>query len=247
MTTVFVADAHLLGLSDPNQASLVRFVDSLQKVETFVVLGDLFDYWVGYNSVVYKEYAPVLESFSRLMKRGTKFVYIEGNHDFLMGEHFTKTLGADVYDESVILDTEGMHIFLAHGDTVKMTVGYGRWRKFARGPYARLLTLVLGSRGAWWLARRISRNSRQKSMEKYKVGSDLDNRLREAARFKIDETGVDAVVMGHSHSPGVHDVIARGLRAVYANPGAWVDNGRYMEYSYGEFRLKEFGSEEGSA
>ncbi len=244
MTTVFVADAHLSGRKDPNQASLVRFVDGLTGVDTFIVLGDLFDYWVGYNKVVYKEFAPLLDSFKRLVERGTKMVYIEGNHDFLMGDFFTETLGASVYDESCILDTEGMHIYLAHGDTVKMTAGYIRWRKFARGPYARLLTLVLGSRGAWWLARRISANSRAKQMSKYAAGSALDMRLREAAKWKIDETGVDAVVMGHSHSPGVYDVLARGLRAVYANPGAWIDNGSYLTYSYGEFKVKEFGSEE---
>ena len=46
-----------------------------------------------------------------------------------------------------------------------------------------------------------------------------------------------------SHTPGIYDMHARGLRAVYANPGAWVDNGRYLEYSYGEFRVKEFGAE----
>ncbi len=243
MTTVFVADAHLLGLDDPNQASLVRFVDSLEGVETLIILGDLFDYWVGYNRVVYKEYAPILESFKRLVERGTKMVYVEGNHDFLMGDFFTSTLGAVVHDESTIVDTEGMHIFLAHGDTVKMTIGYKRWRKFARGPYARLLTLLLGSRGVWWLARRISRNSRAKSMAKYEAGSALDNRLKEAAKWKIDETGVDAVVMGHSHTAGIYDIHARGLRAIYANPGAWVDNGSYLTYSYGEFRVKEFGSQ----
>ncbi len=244
MSMVFVADAHLLGLKDPNQASLVSFVDSLKGVETFVLLGDIFDYWVGYNKVVYKEFAPLLASFKRLVDRGTKIVYIEGNHDFLMGEYFTETLGATVVDESTILDTEGMHIFLAHGDTVKMTPGYIRWRKFARGPYARLLTLLIGSRGVWMLARKISTNSRAKSKAKYEPGSKLDVKLREAAQYKIDKTGVDAVVMGHSHTPGTHDIHAMGLRAVYANPGAWVDNGRYLEYSYGQFTLKEFGKED---
>ena len=47
MNIVFVADAHLKGLDDPNQASLVEFFDGLDGVDLLVILGDLFDCWGG--------------------------------------------------------------------------------------------------------------------------------------------------------------------------------------------------------
>jgi len=40
MKIVFIADAHLKGLKDPNQGRLVRFLESLEGADVLVMLGD---------------------------------------------------------------------------------------------------------------------------------------------------------------------------------------------------------------
>ena len=120
MKMVFIADGHLKGIGDPNQAALVEFLDCL-KADTLAVLGDLFDFWTGSNTVAFEQYRPALEAFSRLKKRGVKIMYFEGNHDFSMGPFFTSELKARVFDGLTTLEIGKKKFVVGHGDTVAMS------------------------------------------------------------------------------------------------------------------------------
>ena len=79
-----MADAHLKGLSDPEQKVVTSFFNSLSGIDRLVILGDLFDFWADSNKVALREYKPVLDSLKALVDRGVALTYIEGNHDFNM-------------------------------------------------------------------------------------------------------------------------------------------------------------------
>jgi UDP-2,3-diacylglucosamine hydrolase len=232
MKTVFIADAHLKGLDDPNQQSLVEFLDSLTGVRTLVVLGDLFDFWTGHNRVVERNYRPALDALLRLKKRGTGIIYIEGNHDFSMGRFFTETLGAGVYPDFHIIDLAGKKYYLSHGDTVGMTSGYRLWRAYLRSPLFRLTAFLVRPGGVWRVARYLSERSRGRSYTVNAGRNSTEERIREFAAGKIAE-GLDGVVMGHSHSPGVH----RLNGGTYANPGS-INDGEYLVWEDGKFSLE---------
>lgn len=232
MKIVFVADAHLKGASDPNIKSLADFLDGLGLVDTLVVLGDLFDFWTGANERVYKEYRTALDSLLRLKKRGVNIIYIEGNHDFSMGQFFTKELGASVHPGFFEWTLDGKRVLLAHGDTVSMTRGYSLWRGFLRGPAFRLITRVAPPGFVWTAANLLSRKSRKYNQK----GNMVEERLREFARERIG-AGFDTVILAHSHVAGVHKEEANGRKGTYANPGSWAGDSSYLVYEKGAFRV----------
>lgn len=235
MNIVFVADAHLKGLDDPNQASLVEFFDGLDGIDLLVILGDLFDFWGGDNRVVRRHYRPTLDALLRIRERGIRMLYLEGNHDFSMGKFFIKTLEADVYGDCVELEVDGdKRIFLAHGDLVAGGVAHAAWRQSLKSGLMRMLMVSLGPWAVWKIAGALSRKSRQYSERK-----DVDAVLRDFAVRKIG-SGSDAVVLGHSHAGGVRTEKSNGRTGTYANPGSWAGAKSYLVYEKGEFRLKRW-------
>lgn len=235
MKIVFVADAHLKGLEDPNQTSLVQFIDSLNDIDVLVILGDLFDFWGGDNKVVRKHYKPTLEAFKRLRERGIEMLYLEGNHDFTMGRYFVQTLKAGVHPECVELVVDNdRKFFLAHGDLIAGGMGHAAWRQSLRSGILRLLMTSVGPWITWKIAMRLSKKSRQYSEKK-----DVEEKLREFARRRI-ASGSDAVVLGHSHVGGVHSEKADGKKGTYANPGSWAGAKSYLLYEKGVFKLKRW-------
>ncbi len=231
MKIVFIADAHLKGLDDPYQKTLVKFIERLDGVDTLVILGDLFDFWAGDNRVAYRNYLPLLESLVALRKKGVKIIYLEGNHDFSMGSFFVDKLGASVHPDSFDLDVNGKRVYLSHGDTAAMTLGYRLWRGFLRSPVFRVIALLATPAVVWKSALYLSRRSRN-----YGKGSlPIDSALREFARKKIND-GFSAVVMAHSHVAGIH----REGKGYYANPGPWADKMHYLVYDDGGFRLERW-------
>lgn len=233
MKVVFLADAHIKGLEDPNQAALVEFLDGME-ADFLVVLGDLFDFWTGFNEVLYYRYMPALDALLRLKGRGTRVVYVEGNHDFTMGSFFTEVIGADVYPEFCELKVDGRTFLLGHGDTIGAKLGYSLWRGFLRSGLFRILTRVFTPAFVIGVADRLSRRSRNNGGTR---GAEVERRLKEFADEKL-RAGADTVVLAHSHVQGVH----REDYGTYANPGAWTDGG-FLVYEDGRVKAERFSPE----
>ena len=245
MKIIFIADAHLNGLDDPVQQKLATFLDALADGEVeggvpemLVILGDIFNNWNGYNPVVKHQYGRVLESLRRLAGAGTRIVCVEGNHDFHMEGFFVDELKAEVHVDSVCLEVDGRHIYLAHGDTVEMNSRHALWRGFLHSPAFKIVTWPMSAALIWRIAAYLSEKSR---MSRGSLRSSvIEERQKRFAGVKVGE-GIDAVVMAHSHVAGVHDIHGGSIRGVYANPGAWTD-GSYLLYCAGDFHVKRYDS-----
>ncbi len=231
MKIIFLADAHLKGEGEGAETNLIAFLDSLDDLDCLVILGDLFDFWTGGNSVARRRYSAVLHALEKVAGRGTRIIYVEGNHDFLMGPFFTERLKARVIKEAEEVTLDNKKFYLAHGDTVSMTDGYRRWRGFLRSPVYGALTSAMPSSMVWNIAMRLSGRSRSYNTK----GRALDNSLKEFAKTKLAE-GADFVVMAHSHLAGVHEL----KDGTYANPGGWQGERTYLEYENGKMRVKKY-------
>lgn len=242
MRMVFIADGHLKGINDPNQLALVKFLDSL-KADTLVVMGDLFDFWTGSNTVAQAEYKPALDAFGRLRKRGTKIMYFEGNHDFSMGPYFTVELGAKVFEGISRMELGKSRFLLGHGDTVAMSTGYRLWRAYLRSPLFKVMARMVTPAGVWAIANRLSKKSRKRAcMSKENL---VELKLREYARIEVGK-GADFVVLGHSHEPGVSPLESGGRRGVYANPGSWARDRSYLVFDGKNFRVERWSEPDGA-
>jgi len=231
MKIIFLADAHLKGGGDAAETELIELLNGLKEVEYLVIMGDLFDFWIGSNKIARSRYSAVLAALAEVNGKGVKIIYVEGNHDFSIGPFFTAELGATVVEGEAVLTLDNKRFYLSHGDMVEMTEGYRRWRGFLRSPLFSFLTMVLPSSLVWSIAVRLSTRSRSYDTK----GADLDKRLKKFADKKIAE-GAEIAVMAHSHLAGVHKI----GKGIYTNPGGWQGERTYLVYEKGRIEVKKY-------
>ena len=82
----FLSDAHLGSLAIPHprmqERRLVNFLDKIKyKAEAVYLLGDIFDFWYEYKTVVPKGYTRLLGKISELTDLGVEVHFFIGNHD----------------------------------------------------------------------------------------------------------------------------------------------------------------------
>ena len=83
---LFISDAHLgSGTNEPEKEwMLISFLRDLspESVPKLYVLGDLFDFWFEYKSVILSQYFRILIELARAVERGIEIHLIVGNHDY---------------------------------------------------------------------------------------------------------------------------------------------------------------------
>lgn len=236
MRAIFIADAHLKGLNDPNQKHLCAFLENLKDIDKLFILGDLFEFWTGYNKTLEYNYSPVLAQFKRLKESGTNIIYVEGNHDFSVAPFFKDILDGEVYPNSADITLDGKRFFLAHGDIAEHSISYKIWRRFLRSPVVSIIVKIVPPFLVWKAAMILSKKSRGN----HKRGDVLDNLQREFAKEKIKQ-GFDIVIFAHSHVPEISEIAVNGKKGIYANPGDWIKEFSYLVYEDGNIGLERYG------
>ncbi len=234
---IFIPDAHLRDPADDDYRDMTVFLDRLIErlapSDTVVIMGDLFDFWVGYRSVVPYCYLPILSRLHALSLKGITIHYTEGNHDFFVGPFFTDFLGAQVHTGPWELAHSGLRIYVAHGDQVNSRDrGYRLLRRVLRSLPVRLIRHFVPPFVIERIARTMSRASRTYTDTKKDDRVGLGREFAVARFFE----GYDAVVLGHFHLATTWGMELDSRRRVYINPGSWMDRRQYVELDGGKFR-----------
>jgi UDP-2,3-diacylglucosamine hydrolase len=236
MKDVFIADAHLIDPADNNYRKLLTFLEEQRgKVRTLFLLGDIFEFWVGYRHAVFASYVPMLEALRQLREDGTEIVYVEGNHDFHMGPYFKETLGCRILTEGGAFEIDGRKIFIAHGDLANPDdKGYRRLRRILRSRPLRWIINIVPPDQAWIVARWASRQSQKGKVAKNKRWAPREILIKHARKCFAE--GYDAVVTGHFHVPLFRETNEGTLVAL----GDWITQYSYAILEDGTFFLKSF-------
>ena len=229
----FLSDFHL-GAPD-HAASLVRerhIVDFLQRIradasEIFIV-GDLFDFWYEYRTVVPKGLSGSWGKWPRSRIRASPIHFFTGNHDMWMSGYFEKELGIPVYHEPKTFEFNGKRLLIGHGDGLGPgDHGYKFLKKIFRNRLCRTLFGILPPAVGVGLAGWLSRRSRAVT------GSDDAQFLGEEkewliayCRQMLQTQQIDYFIFGHRHLPIDFLLNAEGSR--YINLGDWI---RYYTYA----------------
>lgn len=235
MRALFLADAHLCKPSDQNYQALLTFLDEqCGKTDLLVLLGDIFEFWIGKTTVT-ENYAPLIDAFERMQRQGTKLVYVEGNHDFHLGPVFTQRLNCQVFPDGGSIDLEGKKVFLAHGDLANPDdTGYRRLRKFLRSDPVRFLIHNLPNRLLMVIGDRAGHESRKTSVEQRRNCPAL--KILKPYAEKILAMGHQAVVTGHYHQP-FHKKLGDGELIAL---GDWITQYSYAVYEDHTFTLQRY-------
>ena len=117
----FLSDAHLGSLAIEHRRTqerrLVNFLDSIKhKASAVYLLGDMFDFWYEFKTVVPKGYTRFLGKLSELSDLGVEVHFFIGNHDIWCGDYLTTECGVILHREPMTTEICGKEFYLAHGD-----------------------------------------------------------------------------------------------------------------------------------
>ncbi len=233
MAIYFISDAHL-GDDEESARKLISFLDGIKGCELLYILGDLFDFWFEYRTVIPRQYIRTVCKLLDLVQSGTKIVYLAGNHDFWLGDFLNSQVGIQVELGSLRVEHQGLRIYLSHGDGIaKGEIGYRFLKRILRNPLNIALFRLLHPDLAIPLARRISRLSRGSTQGK---GELLLKDYEDFASGLI-QGGMDAVILAHIHRP-LYKKLAGGI---YINLGDWITHYTFGKLEDGILTLERWG------
>ena len=185
--------------------------------DTVILLGDIFDVFVGSHSYFRRRFTQVFRALEQLQQNQIHFV--EGNHDFNLQESFRHCPHVRIYPEELRLEWEGAQLYLAHGDLVGASLKYLRVRSCLRNRWFQRLVRLVPGKLAQCIGERWSQMSRKHSTEGQLCQAPLlQQRYLQFAQGQWMQ-GYQVVAMGHAHA--LHSV--RELRGAvwyqYINVG----------------------------
>jgi UDP-2,3-diacylglucosamine hydrolase len=235
MATYFISDAHLgLGPRDVERKKEDRLLAFLRTskadAEGLFILGDLFDLWFEYRTVIPRGYHRTLCALQEWTAAGIPVHYLAGNHDCWMLDFFPEELGVRTYTGPFDTTVDGRKVHLHHGDGLAThDLGYRLIRPLLRSRISTGLYRLLHPDIAIRIARGSSRSSREYTSTK-DFGEDEG---MVAYAEEAVARGVDIVVMGHRHRPLLKKLGA----GLYVNLGDWITYNSYGRLQNGEMAL----------
>ena len=239
MRAVFLADAHLRRPEDRNYRTLITFLAGQEgSADLLIILGDLFEFLIGYPARDFPHYLPAFDALLRLKAAGTRIVYCEGNHDFHLGSFFTDTLAAEVHRGPAVIDLDGKRTLICHGDQINRgELSHRVLRALLHGPIVKTLIPIVPVGVACFIADRLGRRSTARRAKK-KRRVDTRAMLIRGYAAEWFGKGCDAVVTGHFHLPFLE--MSDDSRHTLLSLGEWITRFSYAECLDGEFSLKSY-------
>ncbi|NOX88364.1 MAG: UDP-2,3-diacylglucosamine diphosphatase [Calditrichaeota bacterium] len=237
MKAYFISDLHLGAKEITNrkeqEETVWRLFAEIEREATHLfVVGDFFDFWFEYKSVIPKQYFPVLCLLSRFKEKGIEMRYLAGNHDFALGTFFDRYLNIKTYLNECVTDLNGKRFFLFHGDGIdSKDVGYRFLKKILRSRLNQKLFRLIHPDFGFRFAGLVSGSSRKYNNQDNKNRSEADYIAFAEQKF---EQGFDYVIMGHRHNPLEHTVGSKK----YVNLGDWINNYSYAVFDGSDLVLK---------
>ncbi len=117
----FLSDAHLgskaLKHTRQQERRLVRFLDEIKtKAEAVYLLGDMFDFWFEYRTVVPKGFTRFLGKLSELTDLGVEVHFFTGNHDIWCWDYLTEECGIILHRDPITISIADKTFYIGHGD-----------------------------------------------------------------------------------------------------------------------------------
>ena len=240
----FASDSHL-GVPDyasslKREKLLVAWLDMVKKdAKEIYLLGDIFDFWFEYKTVVPKGFVRLLGKIAELTDAGITINYFTGNHDMWVYDYFTTELNVTIYREPIVKTYNGKKFYIGHGDGLgPKDYGYKFIKKLFASKINQWLYARMHPNFGMWLALYFSRRSRVANGDTDEIyfGEDKE-RLIVYAKELLKQEHYDFFIFGHRHLP-LDLEIAENSR--YINLGDWVKSFSYVKFDGDTLSLKYF-------
>jgi UDP-2,3-diacylglucosamine pyrophosphatase LpxH len=222
--SIFVSDVHL-GTKDCKAEQLNNFLKH-NSCDTLYLVGDIIDAWkIQQNKWRWKQsHTNVVRRVLGHAKRGTRVVFIAGNHDEFLRPMipYGFSFGSiEIHNQIEHIGADGKHYLVTHGDLFDGITRLAPWIAFL-GDKAYDFVLSLNAKFNW---------IRHKlGFGYWSLSQFLKHRVKKAVdfMFKFEENlanyckkrGFDGVICGHIHHAEIKEI--NGV--MYMNDGDWVES-----------------------
>jgi UDP-2,3-diacylglucosamine hydrolase len=230
----FASDNHLGAptkeASFPREKKFVAWLDDIKDdAAAIFLLGDLFDFWMEFKTVVPKGFTRTLGKLAEISDSGIPIYYFVGNHDLWMNGYFEEELNIPVYHKPKEFTFNNKTFFIGHGDGLGPgDKGYKRMKKVFTNPFFkwlfRWLHPDLGVRMAQYLS---VKNKLISGDDDAKFLGEENEWLVQYCKRKLEDKHRDYFVFGHRHLPMNIDLKENSK---YINLGDWI-----QYYTFGVF------------
>jgi UDP-2,3-diacylglucosamine pyrophosphatase LpxH len=219
--TVWISDVHL-GTPGCQAGALLDFLRSVE-CDTLYLVGDIIDGWQLRRSWYWPQaHNDVVQKLLRKARKGTKVVFVPGNHDEFARRYVLHNFGGvDVVEDAIHELADGRKLWVTHGDYFDGFVQCARWLAIL-GDSAYEFTLRMNRHLNSLRARlglpywSLSKYLKLKVKRAVSFIGDFEAAVARAAR----ERGADGVVCGHIHHAEMR--LIDGV--LYCNDGDWVES-----------------------
>lgn len=252
----FTSDAHLGSgyHTDPLavERRLVRWLEYIRPTARAIYfLGDIFDYWFEYRSVVPRGYVRFLGKVAELSDEGVDIHFFAGNHDVWFADYLSTELGATIHHTSACVTLDGKVFRLAHGDEEYRHTSWtsNLLYQLFRNKLARQLFAAIHPRWTVGFAMAWSLHSRKQGLKKKTLGDiphAYHNEYFEVEREHLVITTkqyleqypeVDYYLYGHRHL--MLDLSLRGGKRMMIL-GDWLRYNSYAVWDGAYLSLEQF-------
>ena len=241
LRTVWISDIHL-GTPGCQAEALLAFLKTTE-CETLYLVGDIIDGWQLRRSWYWpQEHNDVVQKILRKARKGTRVVFVPGNHDEFARKYLQHNFGGvDVVEDCVHTLADGRRLWVTHGDLFDGVIQCAKWLAYA-GDIAYEFILKVNRRFnvlrahlglPYWS---LSRYLKLKVKRAVSYVSDFETAVAHEARRR----GLDGVVCGHIHHAEMRQI--EGV--LYCNDGDWVESlTALVEHHDGRLEILDFGTQ----
>lgn len=222
--SIFISDIHL-GTKDCKADQLNNFLKH-NSCETLYLVGDIVDAWkIKQNKWRWKQsHTNVVRRILGHAKRGTRVVYVIGNHDEFLRPYLHYGLGfgmLELTNQCEHVGADGKHYLVVHGDLFDGITRIAPWLALL-GDKAYDFILSVNNKFNWILHRM--------GIGYFSLSRFLKRKVKKAVDFMFQfeknlagyckKKGYDGVICGHIHHAEIKEIDG----VMYMNDGDWVES-----------------------
>ena len=225
-----ISDVHL-GTFGCHAKELLNYLDSISP-KTLILNGDIIDIWQFRKRYFPKSHLAVIQKIIDLSTKGTKVIYITGNHDEMLRKFSDMTMGNFSVVDKLVMDLDGKKAWFFHGDVFDASIQNAKWLAKLGGWGYDLLILI--NRFINWFLIKLGR-------EKFSLSKKIKNSVKKAVKYIQDfevtasdlaiDNNYKYVVCGHIHQPQMIRKTNKVGTTLYLNSGDWIENLSALEYN----------------
>jgi UDP-2,3-diacylglucosamine pyrophosphatase LpxH len=219
--TLWISDIHL-GTSGCKAEYLLDFLKHTES-ETLYLVGDIVDAWQLKKGWYWRQsHNDVVQKLLRKARKGTRVIYIPGNHDEPLRDFLNLSFGGiEVVGEAVHVTARGEKLLVIHGDLFDGVIRHAKWLAHLGDTlYTMALKLNHWVNGVRTRLGRPYWSLSQYLKHRVKNAVSFISDFEEALAAEARRRGLDGVVCGHIHKAEIREI--NGI--TYCNDGDWVES-----------------------